>query len=496
MSTGGISGLGSGIDWSKYVQAARAAEEQAVARTLGRRQAKLSAQEAIFSNVKGLFGAFQSSAKSFSFVGDFKTKTVNSSNTSMVTGSATVSALNQSATIKVEQLATNEVWHMEHTGIENSVSTGGTFALTVRGVTTNITVESGTTLRQLADKINQAGIGVTAGVFDTGSGTGSSARLYIQDNALGKFNTDQTADQNYNISIDTSALNATAGFGIVDGNTGVVGNDPIIQGKDSKFYLNGNDAQPIYRDTNTVTDVIPGVTLTLKDTTAAAYISLTVSESTSQAGSKVANLLKKFNDIIANLRAATAFNPNEEVQSSPTAGDGTLRSLSQQVAAAMMQVVDSLPAGNSIKSLSDLGIRMIKGADGKSTGELEINESVFNDKLASSYDDVLEFFQGGTIDGTTTKYKGWADKMAGVLESILKEGTGSLTGKLGSIGTQLKDLGEEISKKVERINLKEERMKDRFARLESTLAKLSGQQSSLSSALSSIALNNQAIARR
>jgi flagellar hook-associated protein 2 len=494
MGSFSIPGLGSGIDWNNYIQSIRSAEEGALSRTLGVKQQKLASQQFVYSQVSGLIQSLKSTANGFSSVGDFKTKTVSSSDDTKVTATATISAATLSTSVRIDQKATQEIWHLEHTAVTDSVSTGGTFNITVRGALHSIDVEAGDSLEKLRDKINSAGIGVTATVFDTG-GASPSARLAIQDNLTGKFSSDNTAGQNYNIEIDLSALNPTAGLAVMDGDGVNPGTDPIVEGRDSEIRLNGNDSDIIYRDSNTITDVVPGLSLNLKNTTAGEYVTLSVSESVSQAASKVTNLLRKYNDVVTNIRAAIRFDPTQSTQTNPTAGDGTLRSLLQQIQNAFTGVLDSIPTGNKVRSMSDLGVKQaVTGS--QSTGALELNEDTLNNLLSSNYEDVIEFFQGGTIDGSTERFEGFASRLDAILNGIVKPVTGSLSGKIASVDDQFKRLNEEINEKFERILQKEERNKARFARLEGQLSRLSGQQSSLQSALASIQLNNQAIAKR
>ena len=98
-----ISGLGSGIDWQVYIDNIIAADQDVMARTLGRRQAKLSATQVTTSNIQGLAESLKTIVRGFSFAKDFKTKTVSSSNSSVVTGVSTLSATNQSFQVELQR---------------------------------------------------------------------------------------------------------------------------------------------------------------------------------------------------------------------------------------------------------------------------------------------------------------------------------------------------------------------------------------------------------
>jgi len=497
-----IPGLGSGIDWTNYINSIRKAQEGALARTIGRAQAKNAAQTTVFANVKGLMSPLKSAIAGFGYVGDFKSKTVSSSDSTIITGSANLTATNQSATVSVEANATNEVWHLEHTGINDSVSSvGGTFSINVRGVATDITVESGTTLAQLSQKINDQNLGVTASVFSTG-GTAPSARLSIQDNNLGKYNANQTAGTNFNITVgspsgDLTALNPSAGLAVRDGDGVAPGFQPITEGRDSMIYVNGNTTDPIYRDTNTISDVLPGVVLNLHGKAPGVAKSISVSTSINQAAPKIQNLLKKYNDVIVSIKRAIAYDLSLEEQTNPTAGDGTLRSLLSQLQNAFTSIVEPIPGGNAVKSLAELGVIRSKNTEsGGGDGQLELDEARLNSVISENFDHLVEFFQGGTLAGSTEKFTGFTKKLSDVMDSILSTTTGSLTGKINSLSEQSKRLNDDLRAKLEKLSVNEGRLKDKFARLEVQLNKLNSQGSALTAAVQSISLNNQAIANR
>ena len=497
MSGFSISGLGSGIDWTNYLNSIYTAETNALSRTLGARQVKVSAQQTAMSQVKSLIEAFKGQLSNFEFVGDFKSKLLNTSNSTQVIGSASLTAINQSATVLVDRLATNETWTGKFSAVDAQVNSSGvdqTFTITVHGEDKVITVPSGSTLTDLTNLINNGNYGLSATVFNSNDGTAEPIRLSIVDNTTGKFNPDQTAGVNFNLAF-ASTLDVTP--------TGLVGGTPTIEGTDSRVYMNqspaavGSCVDPIYRDGNVLDNVIPGVTLTLNSarTSTTDWVTLTVTESTNDASSKIASLVKSYNTMIGALKQAVAYNPNEDVQSNPTAGDSTLNGVIQSLQNSVMRALTTLPEGSTITSLTDIGITSKYNTSGNSSGngQLEFDQAKFTSLLQSNYDDVVAFFQGKTVD--TNQFEGWAKRVKTTVDSLIAPIDGVVTSKITSLEQQYKDLNEEITTKVERINAKQERLKSQFARLEAQLGALNSQQSALQSALNSIALNNQAIAR-
>jgi flagellar hook-associated protein 2 len=97
----------------------------------------------------------------------------------------------QKITMDVEQLAQNDIYQSsgfdnETTKINNSGS-DQTLKFSYGGIEHNLTLKNGATLSDLKDSINDANIGVTASVIDTGSDT-NPYKLILKGNKTGKDN--------------------------------------------------------------------------------------------------------------------------------------------------------------------------------------------------------------------------------------------------------------------------------------------------------------------
>jgi flagellar hook-associated protein 2 len=480
MSGFSISGLGSGIDWSAYIQSVRTAKESALQRTLGKKSSKLTSETSVFQNVQSISTTFQNNVKGFQFSRDFLTKTVTSSDSTVVTGTASLAASNQSNTISVEQLATNENWQAQFSGVSNSVtSSAQTLTITVRGTAHVLNVTAGTTLTQLADQINAAAIGVSASVFDTGAGGATPARLSITDSLTGKSNSDQTAGINFNLGFSsTLTALATADFGVA----------PVVEGKDSQVKVNGS-SETIYRDTNTLTDVLPNVTLSLLSADPGVQKTLTVASNTDNGTTKIQDFITKYNTLIKELKKDLKFDLSKAAagqdQTNPTAGNSTLRSILDQLQSAVLSTVSTLPASYTIRSLADIGVTSTyTTADSADNGMLTLDSTKLSNAMASNFDGVVAFFEGVTQGGVT--YNGFSQKIADVLDSFLNSTQGSLTAGIKSIATQNLRLSDDLQKKLDQIQREEDTLKDRFARLETQLSQINSQGDQLNAVFASL----------
>ena len=158
----------------------------------------------------------------------------------------------QSFDIDVESLAQNDVYESKGFSSSDSIITSNdaTLEIGVGGSSVNINLKSGATLNDLKEAINNADIGVTAQIINTGVGD-NPYKLILKANETGK---DNTINFNY-FGIDDLGLNATtytsASF---DSDSDVVNNS----GSDQTFSItiNGTKYSMTVADQTTVSDFI------------------------------------------------------------------------------------------------------------------------------------------------------------------------------------------------------------------------------------------------
>jgi flagellar hook-associated protein 2 len=145
------------------------------------------------------------------------------------------------------------------------------------------------------------------------------------------------------------------------------------------------DGLSLTRSSNSVSDAITGVTLTLSTvTTSAATLSL--SRDTSPVKTSIQALVSAYNDIHSVLM--DAYNKDSKVTDygATLVGDSTVQAIQTQVRSLVLS--DSSTPSNSIAALRDLGVSI------KSNGELSLDETTLDSVLASSYSDVVEMLSG------------------------------------------------------------------------------------------------------
>jgi flagellar hook-associated protein 2 len=482
MSGFNISGLGSGIDWNNLISSVIDADTQALINTVGRREVTLSQQQAVFSNVKGAMTNFRTSIQAFKSAGNFRTKVSTSSDQNIITASASATATPQNVKVKVLSVATQAEARLSFEGTDSIVHTGDEVEATikVRGVERKLTIPNGTTLAELADIINAANIGIRANVYESNDGTDTPARLNITDVAMGPW---ENPEDLPNIEF-TDFANVLSN----------ISEDPTyIEPSQTVVEIRG---EQIVRNNLIISDVLPGVNLQVKAADPEKEITISITESTANAGNAVKKMIDSYNQVIGTLRQALAVDLSQDVQENPTAGDSTLRGMLTQLQSNITSVVQDLPEGNSIQSLADLGVTSIRSSsDPAQNGFLQFDEAKFNAAIGPKFDEIVQFFEGYR-DSNDTKVPGYVDKMDDLMQSFLATQTGAIEAKLNGLRESLKTLNVEKLRRIEFIERKEERLTLRFARLESQLASLNSQQSQLDSAITSLNNTQQQISRR
>ena len=172
----------------------------------------------------------------------------------------------------VDQLATAE--QRATAGVDSTTATNGVGTLTLQignNAETTIDFSSGaSSLEQISTAINDGDHGVTAFVIDDGSAT-NSKRLVLQSQESG--------------SEATISATGTGDLASIFG-TNSSGMTLMAAGADAQLTLgNGVGAISISSSSNRVEDVIPGVTLNLKDT--ATQVTISVERNASSAQSTI-----------------------------------------------------------------------------------------------------------------------------------------------------------------------------------------------------------------
>jgi flagellar hook-associated protein 2 len=365
-----FTGLSSGLDTQAIVEKLMEIERQPVVR-FQEQQALIGQKLDLFQDIAAKLNSLNSSIATLNSQTDLSAKALTSSDNAAITGSATSYAANGSYTIsEITNLATA---HSESfIGVQDQTAefeAGTYFNFEVDGTSYSIDLTAmdadEKNLEGLRDAINaEAGDDVNAFIMNTGADD-DPYKLVIQ--SL------ETGEDNRIINVSTD-IDVTTSGGTADFDTVV---SEQVLGSDASFVFNG---VTITRSTNSVDDLIEGITFNLKKETTDP-VTITVANDTESVKSDIEDFISKYNDLNAIIQEQFDLD-SETGEAGLLAGDTTLRQIQSAMHTAVIKgVTDS--DGNRY-SLASVGVEF-----DKETGDLSLDTEKFEEALASSDGDLI-----------------------------------------------------------------------------------------------------------
>ncbi len=428
---------GQGIDVSSLVQQVLS-ESSGQLTEWQNEQATLQTQAgdltAINSDLSNLATAVQSLSDP---LGALTSIAANSSDSSVLTATATSSAVAGTHQIVVNNLASAGVAYTESFagGAKASILPNGTGSgeidLQVGGATGTthqimITAGSNDTLTSLASYINQQNWGMTASVVTDATGS----RLALVSQTTGS----------------SSALAVTSN------NTSLVFDQPV-GGTNASLTIDG---VPYSSASNTVSGAIPGVTLNLASAAPNSTIQLTVGPDSTQAVNAINNFVAAYNQVIKDINQEFTVNASTNSEG-PLGGDTALRSLQSSL---MSDVTYSVTGNSGLVNLASLGINM--NDDGTLTVGTAPNGQTMSQVLASNPSAFLNFFQNSTATG-------FADKFHSDLTNLTDPTLGVLNADLAQNKTEQQSLSTSISNFQTQLTSEQQQLTQQFSLVNASL---------------------------
>lgn len=460
-------GAGSGLDLEGLVTKLMASEQQPVT-LLQSKESKILAKVSAFGQIKSTVSSLQDAATALATKATFSATTATSSNSSVISATSTSSAAAGSYSVTVNALAQGQRV-TSAAGSTPSVSAGsltiqlGTYTTT--NGTTSFTAASpaatavkftGSSLTDLRDAINSAKTGVTASVVNDGN----NSRLVLQSDGIGKATAFKVSgtDGLSSLSFDAST-GATSSF------------NSLQSAQDASLDVQGI---AITRASNTITDAIDGVTLTLNSTSSTAA-TVKVAKDSSQATTLINNFIDAYNASVTTISSLTSYDSTNKVSSTLT-GDSSAKGIRNMLRSAVTQDV-KLSDGTTMR-LSDLGIALQK--DG--TLKLE-TASKLSSALSTNSSKVAEFFAG------TNTTKGLSSLVSTTTKSMIGTG-GSLVGTVDGLNSSVKDIDKQVANWNVRLAAIETRYRAQFSALDTAINQMKGTSSYLTQQLAALSSLN------
>ncbi len=253
----------------------------------------------------------------------------------------------------------------------------GDFVYTYNGVTRTLTTTEETTLGELRELINNdsANPGVQASILDYESDTDHRYHLVLRGQDTG-------SDYGITIESETTLSDFVPGADWTETSTA----------RDSQVRVDGYPAADwISRSANSITDVIPGVTLDLKST-GTTTVSLT--RTTGNLKQDVSNLVEIYNRAATLISEDTGYD-QETKTGGIFQGDITVNSMLRGIRGVFTTTLDGFEYGSDAYTMAtDLGIEIDK------TGQLSLDSSIFDEAVSDDYTAALDLI-GAKARGIT-----------------------------------------------------------------------------------------------
>lgn len=439
-----FSGLGSGLDINSLVQQLVAAERAPTERQINVAGTAANAKLSAVGTISSSLGNLQTALEALSRSADTPAYTATAATGAGFTATAGSTASPGSYSVEVVSLAQRQ--KLASAGFSADATFGaGSLSITYGSDSIEVAVAAGSTLAQVAATVNQTAgdKGVTAAVVTADDGQ------HLVFNAVDAGT--------------AGALAISASSGLEAFATGAGGMDAVVAATDAVVRVDGFERTA---SSNSIGDLIPGVTLNLTQATAGSTYTLTVAEDGSGLKTNLQAFVAAYNAANAVLRSASAYNAETRTASALT-GDAMVRGLQQQLRSTI---------GANAGEFRTLGISIAVD------GTLNLDAARFD--AARAADPALAagvFGEEGSLSG----------RLASLLDSQLDSDTGTLSLRSDSLNDQIDGLSGQLDALDRRMAAVEARYLAQFTAMDSLVAQMQSTSSFLGQQLASLQTSTQ-----
>jgi flagellar hook-associated protein 2 len=454
-------GIGSGLDVTSIISKLMAVEQ----RPLTELQTQATTLNTTLSNVgkmRGYFADLQTKANALTSTTLWGGTTASSSDNAAVKVSTSTGATTGNYDITVSQLAVGQT-------VTSGVFAGSTAALnegsltielgtygsgapaadfTPKSGSTAITVSIGageTSMAAVRDKINSANAGVTASIVTDASG----ARLSLRSKDTGTESafrisaTETVNDGDSATGLSALAYDATAA------------SSPMLRtasAANAQLTVNGI---ALSSASNTLNNVVDGITLSLLKTTTNATVN--VAPDTATAKTAVTDFVSAFNTLASFIASQTAYDAANK-KAGPLQGDQATLALQSQLRNVINQ---GSSASSTWSRLSEIGIAL------KTDGTLETNAA----KLDNALGNLPELKNLLATDGTTSAGSGFIRRFKNLADAALAS-DGMFATRTSSIQTSVTRNSKSQDAMQKRLDQTQARLQAQYSALDTQMAKM------------------------
>jgi len=429
------SGLASGINTSSIVDALIAADSGQL-NALKQRQSDYQVQISTLGTLVSQLQALQTAAGSIATNGVASIQPDSTYTDFSVTGSAKSEG---TYTIQVSQLARAAKIRSTNfsSAQDDTVVNDGILQFSIDGTATAQIDTTGKGLADIAEEINDNIPGLNASVISTGT----QYYLTVARSSTGYAQSSGTAL--------TVLHDPGLGFNL---------QQPVQTAQNAAFKVDGLDIQ---RTSNSVSDVIPGVTLHLNGQS---NVANTVNFVANSSGTEAAlnTFLQAYNTLATTVRGQLVTDPNQSY--GDTLVDHSVASVIQNAMQAMLS--QPIVATGSVRTLTDLGFEL------QNDGTLFLNTLTMNNAIQANPAAANAIFNNSTA--------GIGHVVQALVDQQTNSSTGALVQQQGSLKDSISEMDTEESDIQDYLDAERQRLTEQFTNMETLISGYSSATSYLS----------------
>lgn len=497
-------GIGSNLDVGSIVTKLMSVEQQPLTR-MAKQETSYQAKLTGFGTLKGAIAQFQSAVRGLSDASKFQAVKSALIDTSVATVSATSAAATGTYALQVTQLAHNQ--KLVAAGVASDTAQLGNGVITFdfgtivgppdaqtgstsasldpqtgkytdttaftpsNAASKSVNIDGASSLADIRDAINKAAIGVSAAIVNDGSGT--PYRLTLTQQATGEASS---------MKISVAAADGAAVSPLLSALLTHDPMDPDHAMKETATATNARfsiDGIAVSKASNTITDVLAGVTINLMKDNPGTTTALSVTRDTAAVSNAVAGFVKAFNDISLTLRDAMAYNAATKTGAILN-GEASVRTIQAQVRNVLAMPIGG---GGAFTNLSQVGVTLQKD------GTLALDSAKMSAALTANFDGFAGLFAAmpasGTGDTARPASNGYAAQFDQLASALLASG-GPLASRTEGISNSIKNLNQQETELSARLVGVEKRYRAQFTALDLAISSMNTTSSFLSQQLTQI----------
>ncbi len=304
--------------------------------------------------------------------------------------------------------------------------------------TVRLSRDTGFTMENLAQTINNANIGLHAMVMRTGA-----------------------PDAPYSLSI--SSTKNGVNFRVMEQEGLDFSFNDVQKGSVARLLVNGVRVQS---DSNDVVDAIPGSVIHLRQPTGPVPTTVSIVHNMKTIKTNISAFVKSYNDLIDYIDKETRLNPASG-QGGPLMGAYSVVDLRNRLGMALTRALPDKVHGK-FRTLADVGISFQRN------GRLSLDQGKFDKALSSDYEAVVHLMTG---EGETP---GVAAALHDILTEFANPASGPIAGEVADINAQEQVNVRQMTRKQDELAALKEQLEDKYSGLQTLLGGLNAKQAYVS----------------